>query len=148
MARRILMTGEKAKYMENRPKGSAADDREIWMTGDNATYEENLCMVEAVEKETQMECSAESPTLFSPEAMRLWDIAKQKGWVDRNLKPLISDNKAAVLADVMADCLHMSPKWRPFEELWGIDELSSKRYKAVNQRYFPDLYKEMKESFE
>ena len=59
MARRILMTGDKAKYMENRPCGSNADDRDIIMSGENASYEENVSGVVIVENETQVDSPAE-----------------------------------------------------------------------------------------
>ena len=34
MARRILMTGEKARYVETRPASATADEREIVMSGE------------------------------------------------------------------------------------------------------------------
>lgn len=54
MARRILMTGDKAKYVENRPCGSNADDRDIIMSGENASYEENVSGMEIRESETTL----------------------------------------------------------------------------------------------
>lgn len=60
MARRILMTGDKAKYMENRPCGSNADDRDIIMSGENASYEENVSGMVIMESETRVESPAEN----------------------------------------------------------------------------------------
>ncbi|MGN1229539.1 MAG: hypothetical protein ACI4T5_07780 [Prevotella sp.] len=60
MARRILMTGDKAKYMENRPCGSNADDRDIIMSGENASYEENVSGMVIMESETQVDSPAET----------------------------------------------------------------------------------------
>ena len=59
MARRILMTGDKAKYVENRPCGSNADDRDIIMSGANASYEENVSGMAIMESETQEDSPAE-----------------------------------------------------------------------------------------
>ena len=66
--------------------------------------------------------------------------------LDANRKPRLSENKAAVLADVMADCLNLSPRWKPFEELWEIEDLCNKRSKALNQKYFADLQREFKDA--
>ena len=45
------MTGDKAKYVENRPCGSNADDRDIIMSGANASYEENVSGMAIMESE-------------------------------------------------------------------------------------------------
>lgn len=146
MARRILMTGEKARYVETRPASATADEREIVMSGESATYEEMVGAVEIVQRETDMEFMSELSPLESPEALRLWEIAEDRGWVDANRKPRLSENKAAVLADVMADCLNLSPRWKPFEDLWEIEDLCNKRSKALNQKYFADLQREFKDA--
>jgi len=41
MARKIIMTGEEAQYIERRGAGTADDDREIRMEGRHARYEES-----------------------------------------------------------------------------------------------------------
>ena len=41
MARKIIMTGEEAQYIERRGANAAADDREIRMEGKHARYEEH-----------------------------------------------------------------------------------------------------------
>jgi len=41
MARKIIMTGEEAQYIERRGSNAVADDREIRMEGKRARYEEN-----------------------------------------------------------------------------------------------------------
>ena len=40
MARKILMTGKNAQYVNVRTAGAQPDDRQILMTGDNATFTE------------------------------------------------------------------------------------------------------------
>ena len=147
MSRRILMTGDKARYVENRSADSAADEREIIMCGDNATYEENSGVAEIVENEAAVELAQQPSPLYSSEALRLWEIAVKKGWVDSDFKPKLSENRAAILADVMADCLRLSPRWKPFEELWGIQNLCNKHSKSLNQKYYTDLQQEYKDAF-
>ncbi|MCR5315670.1 MAG: hypothetical protein K6E52_07235 [Bacteroidaceae bacterium] len=41
MARKIIMTGDEARYIERRGANAVADDREIRMEGCHARYEEN-----------------------------------------------------------------------------------------------------------
>ena len=41
MARKIIMTGDEAQYIERRGANSVADDREIRMEGKHARYEEH-----------------------------------------------------------------------------------------------------------
>lgn len=79
--------------------------------------------------------------LNTPQAQKLWDIAKAEGWVDENLQPLISQPKAAILASVMADILRLSPRWQAFEELWGINDLATKLSISQNCNYYSSLLK-------
>ena len=72
-------------------------------------------------------------------------IAKEHGWVDDNLQPLISMNRAAILASVMADVLGLSPRWKAFEELWGNHDWANKLSAAQNCKYYPDTLKEYAE---
>lgn len=89
-----------------------------------------------------------TPVLETEEANRLWDIAKEHGWVDENRLPKLSDNQAAVLANMMAEVLKMpSPIWVKFETLWGKKNLSTKFTKARDSGYYPSLYKEIKRAF-
>lgn len=61
------MTGDKAKYVENRPYGSNADDRDIIMSGENASYEENVSNVEIRESETTLvDSTSETTQVDSP----------------------------------------------------------------------------------
>lgn len=78
-------------------------------------------------------------------ARELWRLAQGQGWVDERLRPkLPSDNQAAVLADVMADALALSPRWAPFERLWGIKDLVHKHSQAKLYAYYDTLRDKMK----
>lgn len=79
--------------------------------------------------------------LDTPEARRLWAIARQNGWVDEELQPCMSQPKSAILASVIADCLNLSPKWPPFEDLWDISDLANKLSHAQLKNYYSDIYR-------
>lgn len=88
----------------------------------------------------------EVDVLDSPEAWRLWDIARERKWVDKDRQPLISMNKAAILASVMADVLELSPRWAAFERLWRVSILGSKLCKAMDCSYYADTLREMEKA--
>ncbi|MBO4663771.1 MAG: hypothetical protein J5663_05095 [Bacteroidaceae bacterium] len=99
-----------------------------------------------VETEPKAPSSEDVPSpLRTEEAMHLWQVAREHGWVDDNLQPLVSQNKAAILASVMADVLRLSPRWRYFEELWGNHDWANKLSAAQNCKYYPDTLKEYAE---
>ncbi len=87
-----------------------------------------------------------SEALDTEEAHSLLDIARQKGWVDDNLQPRVSQPKAAILASVIADELGLSPRWTAFEELWAIDDLATKLTKAQDCHYYSSFLKEVEEA--
>lgn len=51
MARRILMTGKDAKYINVHKQGILQQDRDILLTGDNAEYIEVTLSDQTIEKE-------------------------------------------------------------------------------------------------
>lgn len=111
---------------------------------------------EAEEAEEATPCAAEEapapgearpipPELDTPQAHDLWRLAQEQGWVDERLRPkLPSDNQAAVLADVMADALALSPRWASFERLWGIKDLVHKHSQAKLCAYYGELRDKIK----
>ena len=81
--------------------------------------------------------------LTSNEAKQIWKIAIRKGWVNKQYKPNLSKYRAAVLAFVISEKLHLNPKWTFFEKLWGIDDLSTLHSRAMECLYYPALFKEI-----
>lgn len=76
--------------------------------------------------------------LNTEHAKALLAICRENGWVDERDMPLISQPKAAILASVLSDALGLSPRWQPFEELWGIPELANKLSKAQMCKYYSE----------
>jgi len=85
----------------------------------------------------------EMPSILNTdEAKRLWQIAQEHGFVDEAFMPKMSQQKAAMLASVMADILSLSPRWSPFEQLWGIKDLATKLSVAQVRDYYASTMKE------
>ena len=88
------------------------------------------------------EISSKDP-LMSDEAKLIWKKAIKNRWVDKQYKPSISKYRAAVLAFVISEKLHLNPKWPFFEKLWGIKDLSTLYSRAMECQYYPALFKEI-----
>ncbi len=85
-----------------------------------------------------------SPELQTGKARRLWDAARDAGWVDDNCQPLLSRALSAVLADRMATLLNIQNKWKVFESFWGMKGLRSAYNNALNQKQFDEFYEKLK----
>lgn len=79
--------------------------------------------------------------LQTPQAMELWETARQEGWVDDKLQPLMSANKATILANVMGTVLNITPLWIPFQKLWGIANMAKRHYETQSYDYYDTYYK-------
>lgn len=73
--------------------------------------------------------------LFTPEAMILWGKLKEAGYVDENFQPLVTKNKASIIAKKLGEKLGLSPLWKPFEKLWNKSELSKAWTTATSCKY-------------
>ena len=63
--------------------------------------------------------------LATEEAMEIWEIAQEEGWVDAKLQPVgLSRTDAALLAARMAKVLGFEG-WVPFEQLWHRQNMRS-----------------------
>lgn len=65
--------------------------------------------------------------LATPEAEELWQRLRQAGFIQLGgygLSNGVSANQATYIASCMADCLHITPKWKPFQALWGIRNMA------------------------
>ena len=74
MARKIIMTGDEAQYIERRGAGSVADDREIRLEGRHARYEEHIGAE-----------AAHFPQNHNEEVGRQWfDFLIARGFIERD----------------------------------------------------------------
>ena len=97
------------------------------------------------EGEKKTEEKSEKPAeLQTEEALRLWDAARDAGWVDDGCQPLLSRAMSAVLADRMATLLNIQNKWKVFESFWGMKGLRSAYNNALNQKQFDEFYEKLK----
>lgn len=81
--------------------------------------------------------------LTTDKAMRLWQRAQKRGWVDEKLRPTVSMKKASVLASVMGGLLGLQKPWEPFERLWETQNLRIAHNQATEAKYYPNWYKEV-----
>ena len=84
--------------------------------------------------------------LQTEEARRLWDAARDAGWVDDNCQPLLSRALSAVLADRMATLLNIQNKWKVFETFWNRKNMRSDYNDALNQKQFDEFYEKLKKT--
>ena len=97
------------------------------------------------EGKTKTEEKSETPAeLQTEEARRLWDAARDAGWVDDDCQPLLSRSLSALLADRMATLLNIQNKWKVFESFWGMKGLRSAYNNALNQKQFDEFYEKLK----
>ena len=63
-------------------------------------------------------------------AMKYWSRLQQAGFVDEHyqLSPATTRNQAMYIADVFSDKLQMRSKWKPFQELWHINNLAQEKW--------------------
>ena len=97
------------------------------------------------EGKKKTEEKSETPAeLQTEEARRLWDAARDAGWVDDDCQPLLSRSLSALLADRMATLLNIQNKWKVFESFWGMKGLRSAYNNALNQKQFDEFYEKLK----
>ena len=85
--------------------------------------------------------------LATEEAMRLWEKARQAGYVDECYQPLISRSQSALLADAMAERLGIKEKWKAFEELWQRKYMRNDYNLALTQRQSYKFQDDLKRLF-
>ena len=85
--------------------------------------------------------------LATEEAMRLWEKARQAGYVDECYQPLISRTQSALLADAMAERLGIKEKWKAFEELWNRKYMRNDYNLALTQRQSYKFQDDLKQLF-
>lgn len=80
--------------------------------------------------------------LNTEQAWKLWNIAIEKGWINKDLQlmPEMTKEQAAIIAERMGYKLGLKFRWKPFERLWDISYLQSKFDRGVANENLRDFY--------
>ena len=93
--------------------------------------EERRKLLEAEVAETGSDDSSLLPdVLATGMAMKYWKGLQKAGFVDEHyqLSATTSRKQAMYIADVFSDKLQMRSKWKPFQELWHINNLAQEKW--------------------
>ena len=76
------------------------------------------------------DCSLLPDVLATGMAMKYWKGLQAAGFVDATyqLSPTTTRKQAMYIADVFSDKLQMRSKWKPFQELWHINNLAQEKW--------------------
>ncbi len=87
-----------------------------------------LLLIEKLESCCQM--SASDNILMSEQAIVYWERLKKKGFVDSECRLLSTTTRqqAMYIADLFAEKLNLTSKWKPFEQFWNIKNLAQEKY--------------------
>lgn len=88
--------------------------------------------------------------LTSDEATRYWERLKEKGFVNANwrLLPTTTRKQAMYIAEAFAEKFKLKTKWKPFEELWGLNNLAQEKWDMQQTGTLPPRGDEIDEIFE
>ena len=70
--------------------------------------------------------------LTTPKAKELLERARQAGYLDDEYMTLLSRTESAILANALAACLGIRPKWKTFGEYWDLDNMRSDYNKGLD----------------
>lgn len=89
--------------------------------------------------------SGELPQELQPEeAQALLEKFQNAGKLDENYQPVnLTRAYMAIMANSIAVELNLQHKWSLFENLWGVNALSSAYTRALNQKNSSELIKEI-----
>ena len=83
-------------------------------------------------------------------AMKYWKRLQKTGFVDEHyqLSPTTTRKQAMYIADVFSDKLQMRSKWKPFQELWHINNLAQEKWEMQETGKSPARSEEIDKIFE
>lgn len=87
--------------------------------------------------------------LASDEAKKYWQRLQQAGFVDSNCKLLqgTTRQQAMYIAEAFAEKLNLKTKWKPFQDLWGINNLAQEKWDMQQNGTLPSRYQEIDKIF-
>ena len=82
-------------------------------------------------------------------AIKYWKRLQQAGFVDERylLLPITTRKQAMYIADVFSDKLQMRSKWKPFQELWHINNLAQEKWEMQETGKTPARSEEIDKIF-
>ena len=100
---------------------------------------------------TESEYSSLLPdVLATGMAMKYWQRLQKAGFVDEHyqLSATTTRKQAMYIADVFSDKLQMRSKWKPFQELWHINNLAQEKWEMQETGKSPARSEEIDKIFE
>ena len=93
--------------------------------------------------------------LSKPKAMAMWERLQAKGWIDSRYQPVgLSHTDLALLAYTMnvkqsrdIERIMGNMEWKPFEQLWSINNLKAAYNRAQTQDKTPRIMKDLDDLF-
>ena len=101
--------------------------------------------------QTESEDSSLLPdVLATGMAMKYWRGLQKAGFVDESyqLLPVTTRKQAMYIADVFSDKLQMRSKWKPFQELWHINNLAQEKWEMLETGKSPARSEDIDKIFE
>ena len=82
-------------------------------------------------------------------AIKYWEELQKTGFVDERyqLSPTTSRKQAMYIADVFSDKLQMRSKWKPFQEMWHINNLAQEKWEMQETGKSPARSEEIDKIF-
>ena len=83
-------------------------------------------------------------------AMKYWKRLQKAGFVDEHyqLSATTTRKQAMYIADVFSDKLQMRSKWKPFQELWHINNLAQEKWEMQETGKSPTRSEDIDKIFE
>ena len=101
-------------------------------------------------QEDKAECSLLPDILATEQAMTYWSLLQENGFVDKNyqLQPETTRKQAMYIADMFSDKLQLRSKWKPFHDLWLINNLAQEKWDMQESGKMPARSDEIDRIFE
>ena len=111
--------------------------------------QEELRKLEQVQQE-KAENSLLPDMLATEQAMKYWALLQKNGFVDKTnqLLPETTRKQAMYIADMFSDKLQLRSKWKPFHDLWHINNLAQEKWDMQESGKVPVRSDEIDRIFE
>ena len=111
--------------------------------------QEELRRLQTTQAEKAESCSLPD-MLATEQAMKYWSLLQKKGFVDKDnqLLPETTRKQAMYIADMFSDKLQLRSKWKPFHDLWLINNLAQEKWDMQESGKMPARSDEIDRIFE